>query len=106
MGSSTLYASYNPSCGNQGTFLDDFSIRWPTVFWVFSSLKALALFQVQRARKLHHVLVTTKMLPRHRLIATSTMTLQLKTIVKVAWPTTPHQVVLLSQIDQEAFCLP
>jgi hypothetical protein len=81
--------------------------RWLTVSWACSSLKALALFRVQRAGKLLHVLVITKTLPQHRLTATLTMTLQLKTIVKVTRPFMLYQVaVLSSQIDQETFCLP
>ena len=70
-----------------------------------SSLNASALFQVRRAGKLLHALVTIKTLPQHRSTVTLTTTLQLKTITKATRPTMLYQVVLSSRIDQETFCL-
>ena len=94
MGLATLYASYNSSSSDQGMLFNDFHICWFIIVLIYSSSRVLVLFQVQRARKLLHVLVTTKMLPQHHLTVTSTMMLQLKMMVKVT-----------TQISQKTFCL-
>ena len=77
-------------------------------FMVYSSLRALVLFQAQRAGKLLHVQVTTKKLPWHHFTATLIMMLQLKMMVAVKEtrpmpPISLYQVLLFSKIRQKNF---